>query len=158
MNYQIDLQIACEQTLPVTENELRLWVETALQPFKPRAELTLRLVESEEIRNLNNTYRKKDSPTNVLAFPSSITENIILEYPLLGDIIICPEVLSEESFVQKKSLKAHWAHIVIHGVLHLLDFDHITDEEEAVMQKMEIKLLSQCGFANPYHEEEYHLE
>ncbi|KTC69294.1 metal-dependent hydrolase [Legionella birminghamensis] len=158
MNYHIDLQVACENPLPFPEEKLINWAQSALLAHKDSAELTLRFVDSDEIRTLNQNYRKKDKPTNVLAFPSVIPPHIELDFPFLGDVIICPSVLAEESREQEKSLESHWAHIIIHGVLHLLGYDHIEAEDEKRMQQEEIQLLEQFGFSNPYNEEDNHLE
>ena len=95
-------------------------------------------------------YRKQNKATNVLAFPATYPENVELEYPLLGDVIICPAVLKQESKTLKQPLIAHWAHIVIHGILHLLGYDHIDEEDATVMQAIEIQLLADLGFDNPY--------
>lgn len=150
MSYYIDIQNACEDTLPVTEEMLRHWATFSLTPYRKSAELTLRFVDEKEITHLNHVYRKKNSATNVLAFPATYPEDVELEYPLLGDVIICPAVLKQESEQLKKSLTAHWAHIVIHGVLHLLGYDHIKDDEAVVMQSIETQLLADLGFDNPY--------
>jgi len=150
MTHHIDIQIACEQRLPVSEKQLTDWVNVVLEEHQEAAELTVRIVETEEITELNKLYRKKDMPTNVLAFPSELPDTIELEYPLLGDVIVCPAVLEKESIEQKKSLEAHWAHIVMHGVLHLLGYDHIEEKDAHVMEAMEIKLLAQFGIADPY--------
>ncbi|CEK10891.1 rRNA maturation RNase YbeY [Legionella hackeliae] len=151
MNYHVDLQLACDEAIPVDENLLITWAQLPLIDHMDSAELTLRLVGKEEIRQLNLMYRKQDKPTNVLAFPSTIPDNIELEYPLLGDVIICPAVLEAESIDLDKPLPAHWAHIVIHGVLHLLGYDHIEDNDAKIMQELEIKLLAKLGISNPYH-------
>ena len=154
MNFYIDIQHACSDKIPVTDRQLSDWVTKALSAYRECGELTLRLVNQEEIKRLNAQYRKKNSPTNVLAFPVHYPFEIALELPLLGDIIVCPEVLAEESVRLTKALDAHWAHIVIHGALHLLGYDHITEDEAQVMQTIEITLLQQLGFANPYDETE----
>lgn len=158
MNHQIDLQIACEDALPVSEDCLIGWVQKTLEPHEEEVELTLRLVDIDEITELNTLYRKQNKPTNVLAFPGNIPEGIELEYAFLGDIIVCPAVLKTEAIDQKTPLEAHWAHIVIHGVLHLLGFDHIEEADFKVMQAKEIELLDSLGFANPYHQEGNHIE
>ncbi|KTC78302.1 rRNA maturation RNase YbeY [Legionella brunensis] len=158
MSYHIDLQLACEEAIPVDKNSLISWAQLPLIEHLDSAELTLRLVDKEEIRQLNHTYRNQDKATNVLAFPSTIPDNIELEYPLLGDVIICPAVLQAESIDLDKPLTAHWAHIVIHGVLHLLGYDHIENNDKEIMQALEIKLLAKLGFANPYQPEDNHLE
>lgn len=158
MNYVIDLQIACEDPLPVTEACLISYAELPLKAHREKAELTLRLVSPEEMIDLNSTYRKQHKTTNVLAFPSNIPAAIAMDYPLLGDVIVCPSVLLAESQELNKALDFHWAHIVIHGVLHLLGFDHIEENDARVMQAQEISLLAAIGFTNPYLDEDNHLE
>ena len=158
MTYHIDIQNATESPLPLTEHELTQLAELALRDHLNNAELTMRIVNSEEMIYLNHAYRKKNKTTNVLAFPSSLPDHIELEYPLLGDIIICPEVLLTESQQFNKSLKEHWSLIVIHGVLHLLGYDHIKDDEASVMQSLEVKLLAEIGYSNPYNIEGIELE
>lgn len=158
MTYHIDIQNATEEALPVSEEQLTQLASLALRDHQNDAELTIRLVTPEEMIYLNNMYRKQNKTTNVLAFPSNIPENIELEYPFLGDIIICPEVLLAESSQCNKSLKEHWSLILIHGVLHLLGYDHIKDDDAAIMQAIEIKLLAEIGYANPYETEGNQLE
>jgi len=158
MNYHIDIQHACEETIPISDETLSNWAQLTLKEHRKVAELTLRFVDLNEITYLNHTYRNQDKPTNVLAFPSNIPDNIELEFPLLGDVIICPSVLQTESLDLNKPLTAHWAHIVIHGILHLLGYDHIEEAEAATMQKLEIELLMQLGFNNPYDTEDNHIE
>lgn len=158
MTYYIDIQHATEQAIPISDDELTALASLALNTERQNAELTLRLVDAEEMIHLNHTYRKQNKTTNVLAFPCSLPDNITLDCPLLGDIIICPEVLLEESKTLNKTLKEHWSLIVIHGVLHLLGYDHIKDEDACIMQAIEIKLLAELGYANPYAIEENNLE
>lgn len=158
MTYYIDIQNATDQALPLSEEELTKLAALALRDEKKEAELTLRIVSPEEMTHLNHTYRKQNKTTNVLAFPSSLPESIILDCPLLGDVIICPEVLLEESKQLNKSLEEHWALIVLHGVLHLLGYDHIEDKDASIMQAIEIKLLAELGYANPYELKEDNVE
>ena len=158
MTYHIDIQNATENELPLTEIQLTSLAELALRDHQNDAELTIRLVNSEEMIYLNNTYRKQNKTTNVLAFPSALPDTIELECPLLGDIIICPEVLVTESQQLKKTLEEHWSLIVIHGVLHLLGYDHIKEDEATVMQTLEVKLLTEIGYSNPYDLEGNDLE
>lgn len=157
MNYSIDIQTACEEIIPVSKKTLKQWIKIVLPMHKPRAALTLRLVSVAEMQTLNATYRKQDKPTNVLAFPAQVPPSVRLRYPLLGDLIVCPAVLMEESRNKHIPLIAHWAHIIIHGVLHLLGFDHQATEDTARMQAEEIRLLANLHFANPYspHEDLY---
>jgi probable rRNA maturation factor len=108
----------------------------------------VRIVGPEEIRALNRDYRGKDKPTNVLSFPADIPDHIDL--PLLGDLIVCADVVRNEAAEQHKSTQDHWAHMVIHGTLHLLGFDHIDDDEAQEMELLEISILQQLGIDNPY--------
>jgi len=147
MTIDVDVQNATKfEPLPDDE-QFSLWVETALRQ-QVTAELTLRLVDRNESRELNSRYRGKDNPTNVLSFPAELPPG--LDIPLLGDIVICAPLVGEESEAQHKSLQAHWAHLVIHGVLHLLGHDHQDEGEAAEMEAMEVDLLASLGYGNPY--------
>jgi len=152
MKIHLDIQKACKAPIPVSDRMLEQWVGLALTPHQEQAELTLRLVDADEIQTLNKTYRKQDKPTNVLAFPANLPDEILLECPLLGDVIICPTVLEEESLALETPLIHHWAHIVIHGVLHLLGYDHIQDHDAEIMQTLEVEKLAKLGFNNPYED------
>lgn len=154
MTYNIDIQNTTNEPLAMKESTIRRLAALTLKSHPKNAELTLRFVNPEEITHLNYTYRNKNKPTNVLAFPSELPPEIQLEYPLLGDVIICPKVLLAESKELNKTLDAHWTLILIHGILHLLGYDHIRDDEAAVMQAFEIKLLAELGYPNPYDETE----
>ncbi|KZZ19879.1 rRNA maturation RNase YbeY, partial [Oleiphilus sp. HI0080] len=114
-------------------------------------ELTIRVVDTPEIQELNANYRDKDKPTNVLSFPFEAPEHIELD--LLGDLIICAQVVNAEAKEQNKDEKSHWAHMTVHGVLHLLGYDHIDDIEADEMEGLEIKILHELGYANPYSQE-----
>ncbi|GIU42696.1 endoribonuclease YbeY [Shewanella sairae] len=147
----LDVQIAVEGfTLPSTA-ELELWVKTAIRDTMSEAELTIRIVEVEESQSLNSTYRGKDKPTNVLSFPFEAPPGI--ELPLLGDLVICAAVVEQEAIDQNKPLIAHWAHIVVHGCLHLLGYDHIEDVEAEEMESLETQLIESLGYINPYKEQ-----
>lgn len=158
MKNHIDLQYACFEPLPVCEKSLVQWVEQALSLCDTPAELTLRLVEPEEMIHLNKTYRKQNKTTNVLAFPANLPKEIQLDYTFLGDIVICPAVLLQESESMAKPLINHWAHIVIHGVLHLLGYDHLEEAEATIMAGLETKLLAQMNLADPYQIKEDDVE
>lgn len=152
MTYHIDVQHACDSQVLIADELLTLWAETTLQALRPAGELTIRLVEIEEMTTLNHTYRQQNKPTNVLAFPQQLPDVVEIDCPLFGDIIICPAVLATEA--APASLTAHWAHIVIHGVLHLLGYDHIQPQEARVMEEQEIALLAKLGYDNPYLEDQ----
>lgn len=138
---------------------LRAWAQKALEQRMETSEVTIRIVGIEEMTQLNSTYRHKQGPTNVLSFPFLISEEEIeLEIPLLGDIIICAEVVKREAEEQNKPIEAHWAHMVIHGIFHLLGYDHETDEDAIVMEGLETKTMLALGFSDPYEHGEmnYH--
>jgi probable rRNA maturation factor len=122
----------------------------ALQKFKKKAEVTIRIVNKNEIAKLNEAYRNKNYPTNVLSFPLEVKQNIPMKFPLLGDIVVCANVVSEEAKQQGKPIKSHWAHMIVHGTLHLLGFDHEIDEDAEKMETLEIAILQQLKIANPY--------
>lgn len=133
---------------PPVEKNIQAWVSAALAEFREEAELVVRVVGVEEIQELNRTYRHKDAPTNVLSFPFDVPDGV--ELPILGDIVVCHQIVIDEAREQNKSLDAHWAHMVVHGVLHLLGFDHIDDAEAEEMEALEVKILAGLAYANPY--------
>lgn len=145
----LDLQIASEETenLP-SETQIMQWLDVILPQFMDQAEITIRIVDQAESQQLNNTYRHKDKPTNVLSFP--FESPIEIDVPLLGDLIICKQVVEAEAQEQHKSLTSHWAHMIVHGCLHLLGYDHILDEEAEEMENIEIDIMRHLGFDNPY--------
>lgn len=132
---------------PPSSQQFRSWAELALQ--KPGDyQLAIRIVDEQESRHLNAEYRGKDKPTNVLSFPMDMPEQ--LDVQLLGDLVICAPVVEQEARQQHKPVLSHWAHMVIHGMLHLQGFDHETDAEADIMESREIQLLQQLGIDNPY--------
>lgn len=145
---ELDLQIATTAAALPSEAQFRLWVKTALQGRRDEAELTIRIVDDEEGAELNETYRGKQGPTNVLSFPFEAPPGV--ELPLLGDIVICAPKVAREAAEQGKPLEAHWAHLTLHGCLHLLGYDHIEQEEAEAMEALETELLAALGYANPY--------
>ncbi|MFD2179396.1 rRNA maturation RNase YbeY [Veronia pacifica] len=152
MTYFLDLQVATSDTdnLP-TEKQLSQWFEQAIKPFRQQAEVTVRIVDEFESQSLNRDYRGKDKPTNVLSFPFDAPPGIELD--LLGDLIICRQVVEREAQEQNKEVYAHWAHMVVHGSLHLLGYDHIDDQEAEEMESLEMRVMEELGFPNPYAED-----
>lgn len=148
--YHIIIQLTCDKTLVPQKSLLRKWAQFALQRKRDAGEITIRIVDSEEMSVLNSTYRKKTGPTNVLSFPFDIPEGVVLDVPILGDIVICAEVVNDEAISQGKNQDAHWAHMIIHGVFHLLGYDHEMDSDAIIMESLEIETLQHLGFANPY--------
>ncbi|WP_424405376.1 rRNA maturation RNase YbeY [Pasteurella sp. PK-2025] len=145
----IDLQLACENTenLP-TETQIQTWANQAVQPALSDVEMTVRIVDEAESHHLNLTYRGKDKPTNVLSFPFECPDEV--ELSLLGDLVICRQVVEKEAEEQGKPLMAHWAHMVVHGSLHLLGYDHIEDHEAEEMESLETAIMQGLGFEDPY--------
>jgi probable rRNA maturation factor len=144
----LDLQHACDaKNLPSNE-QFQSWVNIALNNDKTDFELTIRLVDVKESQSLNLQYRGKDKPTNVLSFPFEVPAEIELD--LLGDLVICADIVAQEANEQDKDLHNHWAHMVIHGCLHLLGYDHIDEVEATEMEALETKLLKALDISDPY--------
>ena len=153
MSVTLDLQLACENAEGMPQAaDFQRWLDAAILPFQEEAEVTVRLVDEAESQELNHTYRGKDKPTNVLSFPFECPPGI--ELPLLGDLVICRQVVESEATEQGKPLMAHWAHMVVHGSLHLLGYDHIDDEEAEEMEALEVEFMQALGFDNPYQDDE----
>ena len=156
MKIYVDLQIVTKtpENIP-DESSLTQWVKAAIKASNSKkreeAELTIRVVERDESNQLNLQFRAKDKPTNVLSFPFQNPPGLTL--PLLGDLIICQAIIEEEAKQQKKTDQAHWAHMVIHGTLHLLGYDHIENEEALEMEALETNILVTLGFPPPYTEQ-----
>ena len=142
----LDLQLACEDNsgLP-EESQFQTWLNAVIPQFQEESEVTIRVVDTAESHSLNLTYRGKDKPTNVLSFPYE-TEPVVC-----GDLVICATVVAREATEQGKSTEAHYAHLIVHGMLHLQGYDHETGEEDArEMEDKERAILATLGFADPY--------
>jgi probable rRNA maturation factor len=150
---ELDLQIASDANNLPSEAQFRTWCAIGLRQRTADSELTIRLVDEAEGRELNHTWRHKDYATNVLSFPADVPDEF-LDIPLLGDLVICVPVVEREAHEQAKSSEAHWAHLVIHGCLHLLGYDHIDDEEAEEMEALERQLLAELGHPDPYADED----
>ena len=145
---KIEIQNASEGGEIPPPELFRRWAIAAVGT--PRAEVVIRIVDREESSELNERYRRKRGPTNVLSFPFRVPEGIPNE--LLGDLVICAPVVRQEAEAQGKRVEAHWAHMTVHGLLHLQGFDHIEQDEAAVMETEEIAILEKLGFSSPYEE------
>lgn len=151
MSYQIDIEINSRSQHIPAGSALEGWIKAALHSQKlEEAEVSLYIVDEAESQKLNSQYRDKDKPTNVLSFPADIPEEVGI--PLLGDLVVCAPVVEREALEQGKSLNAHWAHMLVHGSLHLLGFDHIEDDEAEVMENLETSIITGLGFPAPYQE------
>jgi probable rRNA maturation factor len=147
---EIVIQRACALRGLPTNADLRRWLTHAVGRFRPGASLTVRIVDATEGAALNERWRGKQGPTNVLSFPLSGLED--LAPGLLGDIVLCAPVLKAEAAAQGKSIAQHCAHLLVHGALHLLGYDHVTSREARVMERLETGLLAELEFPDPYVE------
>lgn len=149
MEIHLDVQREVE-ALP-NNDEILKWVSEVLTSEQHGdTELTVRFVSEEESAELNEQYRNKAGATNVLSFPFETPDEV--EINLLGDLVICTEVVKQQAKEQKKQELAHWAHMIVHGTLHLLGYDHQNDAEANIMETKEIQILSQLGYSDPYRE------
>jgi len=148
MTVQVDVQYAATSDgLPSVE-EVETWAAAALVGGPEHAELTVRIVDEAEITELNRTYRGRSGPTNVLSFPYDGLPGVVL--PLLGDVVVCAPVVAREARQQGKPPEAHWAHMVVHGTLHLLGYDHGDEAGARTMEGLEKDILSRLGYGDPY--------
>ena len=150
MNY-LEIQLATSYADYPSEQQFQLWLDTVLQEDDQDSEIVIRLVDDQESAELNQQYRHKQGPTNILSFPFEAPDGF--DTDLLGDLVICTPLIALKAQQQNKQLFDHWAHITIHGVLHLLGYDHIDDAEAEEMEALEIKILSRLNINNPYLEE-----
>jgi probable rRNA maturation factor len=151
----VDVQLACDDPdIPDTE-KIRECVVSAIaaaaSAAMDRSEVSVRVVDVEEMQTLNREYRDKDEPTNVLSFPAGeITGLPDDEGGVLGDVVICAAIVRDEAVEQNKALTDHWRHMLVHGTLHLLGYDHMTDAEATEMEGLEVRILTSLGVADPY--------
>ncbi len=148
--YRIAIQFIAEKTLAPKPVFLRKWAKQALSKKRESGEITIRVVDENEMTTLNHKYRHKSYPTNVLSFPFEMPKEIDFENIFLGDIVICATVVNREAEEQHKSQDAHWAHMIVHGVFHLLGYDHEEEKEATLMESLEIEVMQTLGFHNPY--------
>lgn len=155
MIVQVDVQIACDDEGLPESDEIEIWAQRAIEAaagnVDDEVEVAIRIVDSVESRSLNRDFRQQDRPTNVLSFPAGDIEGLPAKAPkTLGDIVICAPVVSDEAAAQGKEIGGHWAHMVVHGMLHLLGFDHMNDDEALAMERLETQILTTHGVADPY--------
>lgn len=144
---ELELQCVTDAAVP-GRGDFQAWVAAALAGRCEQAELAIRLVDEAEQQGLNRDYRGRDHATNVLSFPADLPAGV--ELPMLGDLVICAPVVAREAAAQGKAERAHWAHLTVHGVLHLLGFDHQTSVEAMAMEAVEREVLAGLGFPDPY--------
>jgi probable rRNA maturation factor len=148
VSISVDVQYATDEDAP-DQAQIRRWIEAALAGRRGSAELTVRIVDEEEGRELNERWRGGTGPTNVLSF--TVGEELPAAPGLLGDIVICAPLVRREAAAQGKPEEAHWAHLVVHGALHLLGHDHADAREAEVMESLETEVLDGLGYDDPYH-------
>jgi probable rRNA maturation factor len=155
MKLTVDIQVACDDAGIPPEAEIHSWIEDALrgcgQLDAGDVEVVVRIVDAGEIQSLNHLYRKQDKATNVLSFPAGKLEG--LPYGVsrsLGDVVVCAPVVAAEAKEQDKQLGDHWGHMLVHGMLHLLGFDHQTDAEAARMEALETEILAARNVTAPF--------
>ena len=155
----VRLDVAVSYALPrkglPAANSFRKWVAAALKGRIREADLAIRIVGTKEGRSLNRHYRDRDYATNVLSFPADLPEGLPkgVKMPLLGDLVICAPVVVREAREQNKPLNDHYAHLTVHGTLHLLGWDHEDEREAECMEQLEREILASLGIADPYLEE-----
>ncbi|RUO21210.1 rRNA maturation RNase YbeY [Aliidiomarina iranensis] len=157
MSFHIDIQRAVETPNQPPDAEIIQWASAVLHHHElETAEMTIRISDADEVQTLNREYRGKDKPTNVLSFPfgEALPDGIQLDVPLLGDIIICEPVLQAEATAQNIAFQHHFAHLVVHGTLHLLGYDHIEAAEADEMESLEARILAQFSIPDPYLNEQ----
>lgn len=149
MAYQIDIESNSQNQQVPAMADLEHWISVALQSQEfVDAEVSVYIVDEDEGQELNAQYRGKDYPTNVLSFPADIAAEVGV--PLLGDLVVCAPVVAREAQEQGKTLQAHWAHMLVHGTLHLIGFDHIEDDEAETMETLETQIVIGLGYPAPY--------
>lgn len=156
----LDYQVATDLADIPSVEQMVEWVVLALQQEADTfgkskglnfpIEMTVRIVDESESQELNNTYRGKDKPTNVLSFPFENPPGLTQPLPILGDLVVCAEVVLDEANEQNKLAMSHWAHMIIHGSLHLLGYDHINESEALQMESLEVEILEKLSISNPY--------
>ena len=144
----LEIQIASHGPEHPSPEQFRSWLQAVLRDHPDDSEIVIRITDEHEMTELNQRYRDRQSATNVLSFPFEAPDGIQMD--LLGDLVVCSPVVAREAEEQGKTLDAHWAHMIIHGTLHLLGYDHIEDDEAEIMERMEIDILKDLGFTNPY--------
>lgn len=147
---QVEIQYIDRSVYSPNSIQFQEWVDAVLSEFGKKSEIVIRIVGLKESAQLNEQYRRKTGPTNILSFPFEAPAGTELD--LLGDLVICAPVVKKEAAEQNKDLDHHWAHIVIHGVLHLLGLDHTNDDDAEIMESKEIDILKKLKINNPYQE------
>ena len=147
---KVDFQVIFKSSEQPNQQQIQYWIDTVLENSEENTEIVVRIVDEQESAQLNENYRHRSGPTNILSFPFEAPEIEGFTSELLGDLVICAPVLEREAIEQQKNIFDHWAHIIVHGVLHLLGYDHIDETEAEEMENIEIALLKKMNINNPY--------
>ena len=148
MSINIEIQRVCSLKSIPSDEKFQLWSEAVLKERITATELNIRIVEEHEIAELNKRYRGKNKSTNVLSFPfDAVTPDPM---PILGDLVICAPLVAREAQEQSKEIESHWAHLVVHGILHLLGYDHETVDDMKIMETLESEILTKMNYPAPY--------
>lgn len=150
MNF-LDIQNASGSKQLPRQEQFQLWMDSVLKDKAIDSEIVIRIVDEDEMMTFNQQYRQKKGTTNILSFPFDAPDGI--ENQLLGDLLVCAPVVEQQAQQQHKILENHWAHMVIHGILHLLGYDHINDAEAEEMEALEVKILKTIKIKNPYYQD-----
>jgi len=151
MTDSVEIQHASDTGFHPSDEAFQHWISLVLARLQKSGSVVIRLVDEQESQQLNSQYRHKNSPTNVLSFPFDAPVQVKDNH--LGDLVICVPVVNREAGEQGKSANDHWAHMVVHGMLHLLGYDHINDNDAQIMEQQEIILLARMNIHNPYETE-----
>ncbi len=146
----LDLQLVSESKNLPSQDQFQYWVDSVLKDDSQDSEIVIRVVDEDEMTQFNEQYRNKTGSTNILSFPFDAPDAV--ESDLLGDLLVCAAVVEREAQQQDKILEHHWAHMIVHGVLHLLGYDHIDDQDAEEMEALEVKILKTIKINNPYEE------
>jgi len=144
----VELQYAVTEVALPEEAQFQSWAKAIDTPGNDSQVVTIRIVNEQEMSALNKQYRQKEGPTNVLSFPAELHDEVDL--PFIGDVVICAPIVVNEAHKQGKIEESHWAHMTVHGILHLQGYDHVDEVEAVQMESLEIKIMQQLGFDNPY--------
>ena len=146
----LDFQIVSQSKQLPDQDQFQYWVDAVLKDESQDSELVIRIVDEAEMTQFNEQYRDKKGSTNILSFPFEAPEGV--DSNLLGDLLVCAPVVEKEAQQQHKELDHHWAHMIVHGVLHLLGYDHVDDQDAEEMEALEVKILKTIKIKNPYEE------
>jgi probable rRNA maturation factor len=146
----VGVQIVSQSDQLPSQEQFQYWIDAVLSDNTQNSEIVIRIIDEPEMVKFNKQYRDKKGATNILSFPFDVPDGV--ESNLLGDLLVCAPIVEKEALIQHKKIEHHWAHMIVHGVLHLLGYDHIENEEAEEMEVLEIKILKKIKIKNPYEE------